>query len=329
MATAIDRKNAADAKKKARKEKFRASPFGKWLDSCFYQNVTIDLSEAQDGSDMKTIRKPRPTKAILIAVLFLTVVGISFIPFKFGPVKWQWGTFGNSFATLFTPNANRTVDSAGWWSFAWTSFAIGINSALANSSPFLTIFEICFLGTTIGAVLAIPIYYLCANNVNHNTPSRLIVKIFNDFLRCIPMFILCVFFSMIMGIGNILPAVVAISIFSLGIMYQMMYEYIETLNMQPFESIRSAGANNLQAVNLSLHPEIKPMFFAYFIYTLEINIRGAVVLSYAGVSGTYMSALQAYIENGWYDYVGAMLFPLFIVVAILQLVSNSMVRKLR
>lgn len=329
MATAIDRQNTKEAKKKARKEKFHNSAFGKWWDSCFYKNVEVDLSDAQDGSDMHTIRKPRKTKAILITLIFLTVVGVSFIPFKFGKVTWMWDVFGQSFVALFTPVASRTGDSAGWWQFAWTSFAIGIESPLANTSPFLTIFEICFIGTTIGAVLSIPVYYLCANNVNHNTPSRMIVKIFNDFLRCIPMFILCIFFSLIMGIGNILPAVVAIAIFSLGIMYQMMYEYIETLNMQPFESIRSAGANNLQAVNLSLHPEIKPMFFAYFIYTLEINIRAAVILSYAGVGGTYMSALQTYIENGWYDYVGAMLVPLFIVVATLQIVSNTLVRKLR
>ncbi len=109
----------------------------------------------------------------------------------------------------------------------------------------------------------------------------------------------------------------------------MRYEYLETLNRRPFESIRSCGGTNLQSVFLGLHPEVKPMFFAYSIYTLEINIRASVVLGYVGISSTYRNALEIFIENAWYDYVGARILPLFFVVAVLQIVSNTLVRKLR
>ena len=78
-------------------------------------------------------------------------------------------------------------------------------------------------------------------------------------------------------------------------MYQMMYEYIETLEMSPFEGIRSCGGTNLQCVNVGLHPEVKPMFFAYFIYSLEINIRASVILSYVGFGG-YVKTLQNNID---------------------------------
>ena len=306
------------------------SSFKRWLDGCFYKDITIDLSDAQDGSNIKTIRKPRITKTVLILLAVALVVGLSFIPFNYeNTLKINWKAFGENFAEMFTPNPYRTENWAGWWSFAWQSFAVGIHSPLINSAPFLQIFSLNFLATALGAILSIPVYYLCAHNVNRNPFVRVPVKIFYDFLRCIPMFIICVIFGLVMGTGNTLPSVLAVSIFTLGIMYQMMYEYLETLNMRPFESMRACGANNLQSVSLGLHPEVKPMFFAYSIYALEINIRASVVLSYVGITSTYMNSLQIFIENAWYDYVGAMLVPLFVVVATLQFVSNALVRKLR
>lgn len=296
----------------------------------FYKHVDIDLSEAQDGSNVKTIRKPRKTKVILILVAILVVLGVSFIPFNYdNDVHIKWNYFFRCFKEMFTPNELRTKTAAGWWSFSWNSFAVGINSTLVNSTSFLQIFEICFIGTFLGGILSIPVYYACAHNVNKNPYFRIPFKLFNNFLRCVPMFIFCIMFGMLMGSGNILPAILAIGVFSLGIMYQMMYEYLETLNMRPFESMRSGGASNLQSVWLGLHPEVKPMFFAYWLYTLEINIRASVILSYVGITSTFINSLQTYIQYGWYDYVGAMVVPLFLVVATLQIVSNVLVRKLR
>ncbi len=296
----------------------------------FYKEVAVDLSDAQDGSNVKYIRKPRLTKMILILIAVAIVIVLATIPLNTSTrVRWNWTYFFKQFAAMLSPNPRRTVDSAGWWSFAWQSFAVGIRTPLVNAQPFLHIFCINFVGTVIGCLLSVPVYYLCAHNVNHNKGLRIAVKIFNDILRCIPMFILCVIFGLIFGNGVALPCILAIALFTLGIMYQMMYEYLETLNMKPFESMRSCGANNLQAVALGLHPEVKPMFFAYAIYVLEINIRASVVLSYVGLTSTYMNALQTYIENNYLDYIGAMLVPLFIVVATLQIISNTLVRRLK
>ena len=302
----------------------------RFWDKAFYKEIQIDLSDAQDGSNVKAVRKPRLTRTILILLALALVVALATIPLNTANrVRWNWSYFFGQFAKMFTPSPLRTANAAGWWGFAWESFAIGIRTPLVNAQPFLHIFCINFVGTVIGCLLSVPVYYLCANNVNHNKGLRLTVKVVNDVLRCIPMFILCVIFSLIFGSGVALPCILAISLFTLGIMYQMMYEYLETLNMKPFESMRSCGANNLQSVALGLHPEVKPMFFAYAIYVLEINIRASVVLSYVGLTSTYMNALQTYIENNYLDYIGAMLVPLFIVVATLQIISNTLVRKLK
>ena len=291
-----------------------------------YTSVTMDLSERQDGSDIKTVVKKRPVFKIGCLIFVFVLFCLSFIPLNYTLIRWMPKNFFDSFVSLFKPfsywydgvNYGRTKDVAGWWAYSWKMF----------STQFLSLFEICFLGTLIGCLFSIPVYYLCSRNVVHSPWVYQTTRVFNDILRTIPMFLTCMFISQFFGTGNTVDGVLAISFFTTGIMYQMMYEYIETLEMSPFEAIRSCGGRNLQCINLGLHPEIKPMFFAYSIYTLEINIRASVILSYVGFGG-YVKILIDNIDQHWYDYAGAMLLPLLLVVVILQFVSNTLVRKLR
>lgn len=153
------------------------------------------------------------------------------------------------------------------------------------------------------------------------------VRIVNDLIRTLPTLLLAVFAVLIWGYSS-LSGIMAMIVFTLGIMYQLMYEYIETLEMSPFEAIRSAGGNQLQSVHLSLHPEIKPMFLANFLYTFEINIRASVILGYVGAGG-FGYEMEQRIEAEQYDRVGALLVPLFVLVCVLQIVTNVVSRKMR
>ena len=146
-------------KKQERKQAFQNSKFGRFLDSCFYKEIAVDLSENQDGSNVKTIRKPRITKTVLILLAVALVIGVSFVPFNYETrLRLNWKAFGENFADMFNPSPYRTKDWAGWWKFAWESFAFGIETPLINSAPFLQIFFLNFIATALGAVLAIPVY---------------------------------------------------------------------------------------------------------------------------------------------------------------------------
>jgi len=282
------------------------------------KRVAVDLSPNQDGSEMRTIDKKRPIGLFLSLGLALLVFACCFIPLNYRAVFWNPTSFWTAIRALFTPNPLRTKTWEGWWAYSWKEF----------TTEFAHLFYVCFLGTVLGALIAIPVYYLCAHNVTRSPWIHQPVRIFNDFLRTIPIFLIGLLISQIFSTGNSINSVLTIAVFTLGVMYQMMYEYIETLEMSPFEGIRSCGGNNLQCVNLGLHPEVKPMFFAYFIYSLEINIRASVILSYVGFGG-YVKTLQNNIDTGYYDWAGAMLIPLFLVVVILQFASNTLARKLR
>jgi phosphonate transport system permease protein len=295
-----------------------------------WETVPLDLSPAQDGSQIRYIKKRKKTKLIIAFSALIVLFGLSFVFLGYSyRIKILWGEFFGALGALFTPKVNHTNDAAGWWSFSWASISQNFVMGINTYSSLWTLFEYCFLGTTIGCVFAIPLYYLCARNVAKHAYIYQPVRIICDFFRSVPMFIVCIFLSLIIGGGNALTAVLSFAFFTTSIMYEMMYEYIETLDMQPFESVRSCGGNNLQCMSIGLHPEVKPMFFAYAIYTLEINIRASVILSYAGLSGTFVNGLADAIDYGWYDWVGSLLLPLFVLVCILQFVSNQMARRLR
>ncbi len=185
----------------------------------------------------------------------------------------------------------------------------------------------CFIASVIGAILSIPVYYLSARNIAKHAYIYEPVRVVNTFLRTIPMLLYALLFLKVWGIGS-LPGIAAMVVFTLGIMYQMMYEYIETLEMSPYEAIQAAGGRSLQNVRLGLHPSIKPMFFANLLYTFEINIRASVILGYVGAGG-YGLQLDMLTGNESYDKVGALLVPLFVVVIILQITTNLVSRKLK
>lgn len=185
----------------------------------------------------------------------------------------------------------------------------------------------CFLATLVGSFISIPIFYLCARNVAKHGYIYWPIRIVNDFIRTIPTLVLAVIATAIFGYG-ILAGVVAMTVFTVGIMYKMMYEYVETLDMSPFEAIKATGGNTIKCVWLGLHPEVKPMFLSNFLYTLEINIRASMILGYVGAGG-FGQLLKNAQEQLYYDRVSALLLPLFVVVIILQVSSNILSRKAR
>lgn len=283
----------------------------------FYREQKIDLSPNQDGSQIRVLKKRNwvlPT--IIIACLTFFIV-ISILSMGHSKIRFNWEGISYILSSLFTPKARSTEDWPGWWNYMFTT---------AIPTIWQTI-EMCFVASIVGAIVSIPVYYLSARNIAKHGYIYMPVRILNTFLRTIPMILYALLFLKVWGIGT-LAGIAAMAVFTLGIMYQMMYEYIETLEMSPYEAILAAGGRSLQNVRLGLHPSIKPMFFANLLYTFEINIRASVILGYVGAGGYGMdiNTLTGY-ES--YDKVGALLVPLFVVVIVLQITTNLVSRKLR
>lgn len=301
-----------------KKKQARALKKKEFVDKYFYYDVTVDLSEAHDGSCTHTIRKKKPIALIVsLAAVVLLLIGCLFtIDYKtFSGFKWD--QLGAIFTKMFSPLPNSLKTWDAYWDYMGGTAIKDI----------WTTNEMCFLGTIIGCVLSVPIYYLCAQNINKNRVLRGTVRTINDILRTVPQLVMALILRLFFG-ASLVTGVLSIAIFTLGIMYQMMYEYVETVEMSPFEAIRSNGGGTIQCILLGIHPQVQPMFFANVLYTFEINIRASVILGYVGAGG-YGYALKNNYASGYYDKIGAMMIPLFVEVIFLQIISNMLGRKSR
>lgn len=301
-----------------KKKQARALKKKEFVDKYFYYDVTVDLSEAHDGSCTRTIRKKKPIALIVsLAAVVLLLIGCLFtIDYKtFSGFKWD--QLGAIFTKMFSPLPNSLKTWDAYWDYMGGTAIKDI----------WTTNEMCFLGTIIGCVLSVPIYYLCAQNINKNRVLRGTVRTINDILRTVPQLVMALILRLFFG-ASLVTGVLSIAIFTLGIMYQMMYEYVETVEMSPFEAIRSNGGGTIQCILLGIHPQVQPMFFANVLYTFEINVRASVILGYVGAGG-YGYALKNNYASGYYDKIGAMMIPLFVEVIFLQIISNMLGRKSR
>ena len=197
-----------------KKKQARALKKKEFVDKYFYYDVTVDLSEAQDGSCTRTVRKKKPIALIvsLVAVVLLLIGCLFTIDYKtFSGFKWD--QLGAIFVKMFSPLPNSLKTWDAYWGYMWGTAIKDI----------WTTNEMCFLGTIIGCVLSVPIYYLCAQNINKNRVLRGTVRTINDILRTVPQLVMALILRLFFG-ASLVTGVLSIAIFTLGIMYQMMYE---------------------------------------------------------------------------------------------------------
>lgn len=306
-------------------------------DKVNYGYKQIDVSDEHDGSDIRLVKKRRPILFISAAVVVVALIVVSFLLMDIGSVRFGWSAGWEFISGLFKAPYNKYLDTfpynvevKDWASWCYYMEKVWLPFLVDQALPSLwNTVELCFIATLFGGLLSIPVYYLCARNVVKHGYIYEPLRILNDIIRTIPTITLCTIFVLIFGATDF-AGIVMMIIFTLGIIYKIMYEYIETLDMSPFEAIYSAGGMRFQAVSLGLRPSIKPMFLANMLYVFEMNIRGSLILGYAGIIDSLGYKIQDW-ANDSLDFwkIGVMLVPLFLLVFILQLASNYIGRKMR
>lgn len=275
-----------------------------------YKNITLNLS-----TGTKTIVKKRSlTPIICLMVLALFLICFIFIEI---PNNIRFDQFPKILQQMFEPSKWSLKTWDGYWSYLSNTAIPKIWSTV----------EMVSIATFIGTIISIPFFILASSNIFTSKwvygPIRVIINI----IRTIPTFVLAVFATVFFGF-NETSGVVAMAVFTGGVLFKLMYEYIETCDMNPREASRSSGSNTLQAFDISIVPQIKPTFISNIIYVFEINIRASVVLGFVGAGGIGQLLSDA-IESTSYDKVGAILIPLFILVVVLQFISSEMRRRIQ
>ncbi len=163
------------------------------------------------------------------------------------------------------------------WSIAWDTI---------RQYAWITL-EMAILGTVGGAIVAAPFSFLAARNLMDRHPLTrpvyYVMRFLFSCIRAIPTLIwglMAISFTL----GHF-PGVMALSVFSFGLLAKLYSEAIEAIDWGQIEAVTAAGANPLQVVLFAVVPQVIPYFISSTLYSLEVNVHSSVVLGLIGAGG--------------------------------------------
>ena len=186
--------------------------------------------------------------------------------------------------------------------------------------------KIAFAGTIFGAILAVPSVLFAAKNLAAHRVTYAFGRGTLNLIRTVPDLVLASLLASAFGIGP-LPGMLALTIFTYGIVAKLLADTIETLDPGPMEAITAAGGNRLQRAAFAVLPQVAPDFAAYTLYAFEVNIRAAAILGFVGAGGIGM-ILNRDVKFLKYSHVGLIIFAIFLVVLAIDTVSATVRRRL-
>jgi phosphonate transport system permease protein len=192
--------------------------------------------------------------------------------------------------------------------------------------PLFDTIKMSFLGSFVGSVLAVPFAVLSSNNIVKSKILLNITRFILSLIRTLPTLIIALIATYIFNIGTF-AGTLAIGIFTFAIVAKMLYEQIETVEMNSFEAMESLGASKSQAFLTAIVPQILPSYFSICLYSFEINVRYAAILGYVGAGGIGLLLDE---KLGWraYDKAGIIIAMLFVTVVIIETVSRALRKRL-
>ena len=192
--------------------------------------------------------------------------------------------------------------------------------------PMILTIKMSVVGTVAGVILAVPFAFLATTVVTKNSILTGIIRFFLDVIRTIPNLLLAALLVAVIGIGEF-TGVMTIAVFTFGMVSQLIYETIETIDYGPIEAAESIGANKVQTAVWSVFPQILNQIASYTFYALEINVRASTVLGYVGAGGIGV-ILNSSLALLRYDRVSVIILMILIVVIIVDGLSEAIRRRL-
>lgn len=261
----------------------------------------------------------RQPKRWVFNLIFL-VIFVGAIIFTFMGSSINWTRLANLDYTL--GDMMRRIIKIDWNLF----FGIGIYQ-FKQGITYLVIqtFAIGFIGTFIGAILAIPIGFLAAENVVGKKMARISSAILL-IIRVFPEIILAII--LVKGFGmNAFSGVLTIGLHSIGMLGKLFSEAIDNMDKSPLEALDSVGANMWQKIRYGIIPNILPDFSSITLYRLDINVRAASILGLVSAGG--IGSILTIASTMWsWELLGTILVAVILMVMSVDFVSSRLRAKL-
>lgn len=284
-----------------------------WIFVWAAQGVRVDWDRVSRGLPAigRIVKLMFPLQVAPGTARWLAIAGVGAIGFGVVEIR-RWRRSPYVALTVATAVLIALIGDREW---LWPSF-----SAMGQS------LGIALIGTSIGAVLAIPLGFWAASNVVVYEALAVLGRQVLNAVRTFPELVLAVFFVASYGPGPLAGAM-AVGIHSVGMLGKLYADIIENIEKGPLEAIESAGGTRLQMLVFSVLPQVLPEFIATGLYRFEINLRAATTLGLVGAGGVGVILLQALSFRRW-GVVGTTLLVIVIVVTIIDYASSALRRRI-
>ena len=144
--------------------------------------------------------------------------------------------------------------------------------------------SIALLGTTLAALMALPVSLLAARNIIPTQLIRFPVRRFLDGVRGIDTLIWALVWINVVGLGPF-AGVLAIAVSDFGAFGKLFSEAIETADRKQVEGVRASGGSPLHEIRFGLMPQVLPVIAGQVLYFIGSNTRSATIIGIVGAGG--------------------------------------------
>lgn len=181
--------------------------------------------------------------------------------------------------------------------------------------------SIALLGTTLAALLALPVSLLAARNIVPNI-LRFPVRRFLDSIRGVDTLIWALVWINVVGLGPF-AGVLAIAVSDFGAFGKLFSEAIEGADQKQVEGIRASGGSALHEIRFGLMPQVLPVIAGQVLYFIESNTRSATIIGIVGAGGIGLQLAEQIRVLEW-QKVSFLILMILIAVAAIDFISGKL-----
>jgi phosphonate transport system permease protein len=181
--------------------------------------------------------------------------------------------------------------------------------------------SIALLGTTLAALMALPVSLFAARNIVPNL-VRFPVRRFLDSIRGVDTLIWALVWINVVGLGPF-AGVLAITVSDFGAFGKLFSEAIEAADRKQVEGIRASGGSALHEIRFGLMPQVLPVIAGQVLYFIESNTRSATIIGIVGAGGIGLQLAEQIRVLEW-QKVSFLILMILVAVAAIDWISGKL-----
>ena len=169
------------------------------------------------------------------------------------------------------------------------------------------------IATLLGALIAIPVAWLGADNISPlGRFTYLVGRTLMTLSRSVHEVVWGLVFVAAVGLGA-LAGVLAMAVRSIGFISKTVAEAIEDVNKGPVEAMRAVGANRFQVLMFGIVPQVLPVVIGNVIFEWDVNIRRSTIMGLVGAGGLGL-ALHRQMASYNYGGIATVIFVILLLI---------------